>query len=102
MGFAPVAPATTLPRNVPAVRMESKADLAVLAEKANPLLKFWDPLNLSGAEFWGKSEEYTIGFLRHAEIKHRGVGREALREGRQARLLPLAQDRGRAPPGALR
>lgn len=49
---------------------ESKADLEVLAGKLNPLVKFYDPLNLAEAEFWGASNEATIGFLRHAEIKH--------------------------------
>jgi len=33
------------------------------------LLKFYDPLNLSGADFWGKGEAATVGWLRHAEIK---------------------------------
>merc|ERR1712159_319374 len=49
---------------------EGKADLKVLANKLNPVVGFYDPLNLSGAEFWDQSEEATIGFLRHAEIKH--------------------------------
>jgi len=49
---------------------ETKADLEVLAKKANPLLGFYDPLNLAEAEFWGASNEATIGFLRHSEIKH--------------------------------
>jgi hypothetical protein len=30
----------------------------------------FDPLALSEQEFWGQSNEATIGFLRHAEIKH--------------------------------
>lgn len=49
---------------------ESKADLEALAKKLNPVLGFYDPLNLAEAEFWGQSNEATIGFLRHAEIKH--------------------------------
>jgi len=49
---------------------ETKADLEVLAKKLNPLVGFYDPLNLAEAEFWGQSNEATIGFLRHAEIKH--------------------------------
>ena len=34
------------------------------------MLGYWDPLNLSGGEFWGDSNAATIGFLREAEIKH--------------------------------
>jgi len=49
---------------------ETKADLEVLAKKANPLLGFYDPMNLAEADFWGQGNEATIGFLRHAEIKH--------------------------------
>jgi hypothetical protein len=49
---------------------ESKADLEALAGELNPIVKFYDPLNLAEAEFWGTSNEETIGFLRHAEIKH--------------------------------
>ena len=36
----------------------------------NPVIGFFDPLNLSGGEFWGDSNAATIGFLREAEIKH--------------------------------
>lgn len=49
---------------------ETKADLEVLAKKLNPVIGFYDPLNLAEQEFWGQSNEATIGFLRHAEIKH--------------------------------
>lgn len=49
---------------------ESRADLEVLAKKLNPVIGFYDPINLSAAEFWGTSNEATIGFIRHAEIKH--------------------------------
>ena len=48
---------------------ESKADLEVMAKKLNPVVGFFDPLNLAEAEFWGNSNEATIGFLRHSEIK---------------------------------
>ena len=49
---------------------ETKADLEALAKKLNPIVGFYDPLNLAEAEFWGQSNEATIGFLRHSEIKH--------------------------------
>jgi hypothetical protein len=32
---------------------ETKADLKTIAEKSNPIVKFYDPLSLSDAEFWG-------------------------------------------------
>ena len=62
------APASTNSRASVAVQ-ESKADLEALAGELNPVVNFYDPLNLAEAEFWGDSNEATIGFLRHAEIK---------------------------------
>merc|ERR1719440_275238 len=49
---------------------ESKADLETLAKNLNPAIGYFDPLNLAEGEFWEQSNEATIGFLRHAEIKH--------------------------------
>jgi hypothetical protein len=62
------APASNQGRASVAVQ-ESKADLEVLAKKLNPIVGFYDPLNLAEAEFWGTSNEATIGYLRHSEIK---------------------------------
>ena len=46
------------------------ADLEAMAKKLNPIVGFYDPLNLAEANFWGASNEATIGFLRQSEIKH--------------------------------
>ena len=48
---------------------ETKADLEALAGELNPIVKFYDPLNLADENFWDESSEATIGFLRHAEVK---------------------------------
>ena len=62
------APVNTNPRASVAVQ-ETKADLETLAKELNPTIGFYDPLELSDAEFWEGTNEETIGFLRHAEIK---------------------------------
>lgn len=45
-------------------------DLKALAEKSNPVLKYYDPLELASTTIYDETNEATIGFLRHAEIKH--------------------------------
>jgi hypothetical protein len=45
-------------------------ELIEFAENTPGPVQYWDPLKLSEQEFWGESNEATIGFLRHAEIKH--------------------------------
>lgn len=86
------------PRLAPS--METKADLEALAPKLNPVIPFYDPLGLADATFWGggktatgevgglflpgsiwggyeASNEATIGWLRHSEIKHGRVAMAA-------------------------
>jgi len=55
----------------------ARSDLEDLAVKSNPTLKYYDPLNLVDQDFWGQGEDATIGFLRHAEIKHGRVAMAA-------------------------
>lgn len=63
------APASTNSRRSAVTLQETKADLEALAKDLNPVLGFYDPLNLAEANFWGTTNEETIGFLRHSEIK---------------------------------
>ena len=77
MGFAPamVPGAAVAPRA--SVSMETVSDLKGLASNLNPVVGFWDPLKLADAEFWDNTNEETIGWLRHAEIKHGRVAMAA-------------------------
>jgi len=52
-------------------------DLKALAEKSNPILKYYDPLELATTTIWGESNEASIAFLRQAEIKHGRVAMAA-------------------------
>merc|ERR1719191_1991844 len=60
----------------------TKEEMVALAE-ANPdflgkTIGIWDPLNcLENANFWDLGNEETIGYLRHAEIKHGRVAMAA-------------------------
>jgi len=45
-------------------------DLKEMAKAQNPVIGYFDPLQLADQEFWGQSNDATIGFLRHAEMKH--------------------------------
>eukprot|EP00568_Trieres_chinensis_P007951 CAMPEP_0183308140 /NCGR_PEP_ID=MMETSP0160_2-20130417/20032_1 /TAXON_ID=2839 ORGANISM="Odontella Sinensis, Strain Grunow 1884" /NCGR_SAMPLE_ID=MMETSP0160_2 /ASSEMBLY_ACC=CAM_ASM_000250 /LENGTH=250 /DNA_ID=CAMNT_0025471901 /DNA_START=34 /DNA_END=786 /DNA_ORIENTATION=+ len=56
---------------------ETQADLKELGPKLNPVVGYFDPLDLTNAAFWGKSDEFTIGWLRQAEIKHGRVAMAA-------------------------
>jgi hypothetical protein len=52
------------------VRMDSLSDLKEQAKALNPIVVYWDPLKLAEGDLWGQGSDATIGFLRHAEIKH--------------------------------
>ena len=69
MAYAPaMAPATVTRAAAP--QMMDVAGLKEQAKNLNPVVGFFDPLNLAEGEFWGDSNAATIGFLRESEIKH--------------------------------
>jgi len=77
LSLAPLASLSLVAPLAPAMRMgaqpvmrETAEDLVGLAESLNPNIGFWDPLGLAKRDFWDQGNEATIGFLRHAEIKH--------------------------------
>ena len=53
------------------------AQLQALAAEQNPIVGYFDPLGLSEDMFFEETNEATIGFLRHAEIKHGRVAMAA-------------------------
>jgi len=55
----------------------SKDDLVAISKELNPIVNYYDPLNLADASFWDSTNDQTIGFLRHAEIKHGRVAMAA-------------------------
>jgi len=76
MGFAPTMMSTPVAPRASVV-MESKAELEALAGKLNPIVGYWDPMNLVDYDQFSVGQEASIGFLRQAEIKHGRVAMAA-------------------------
>lgn len=55
----------------------AKEELVSLSKELNPIVNYFDPIGLADYEFWEDTNEATIGFLRHAEIKHGRVAMAA-------------------------
>merc|ERR1712060_625385 len=70
MGPAGFHAAATLPQTRVRTNMAAIDDLKEQATALNPVVGFYDPLGLAEMSFWDQSNEATIGFLRHAEMKH--------------------------------
>jgi len=60
-----------------AAKGETVKDLEALADQLNPNVGFWDPLGMVNINLYDKGQEATIGWLRHAEIKHGRVAMAA-------------------------
>ena len=50
--------------------VDFRIGLQALAYEQNPIVGYFDPLELSLKEFFAESNTATIGFLRQAELKH--------------------------------
>ena len=71
MAYAPtMAPPMSTVARAAAPSMMDLGGLKEQATKLNPVVGYFDPMGLSSKEFWGSTEEATIGFLRESEIKH--------------------------------
>ena len=96
LSYAPAAALTT-PRTARMVpQMANTADeLETLAKELNPVVGYWDPLGIGKiAKSLPGDEQATIGWWRHAEIKH---GRVAM----AAFVGFCVQSNGYHLPGAL-
>jgi len=77
LSFSPAAALAPTVQPRASLKMESAAELKDLAIKLNPTLGYWDPMNLAEYDQFSVGQDASIGFLRHAEIKHGRVAMAA-------------------------
>jgi len=65
------------PRAPPAMMANTAEGLETLAKSCNPTIGYWDPLGVGTFSKELGTEEATIGWFRHAEIKHGRVAMAA-------------------------
>jgi len=75
--FAPAGKSSTTTKLSMSDKSAGLSTLETLAPKLNPIVPFWDPLGLTEIDFYGMGQDASIGFLRHAEIKHGRVAMAA-------------------------
>jgi hypothetical protein len=63
--------------SVPASASSGLSDLKALSAELNPIVNYYDPLNLVDVDIYGMGQDASIGFLRQAEIKHGRVAMAA-------------------------
>jgi len=70
--FSPAAPVqrAAMRSAVASPVMSAKTDLEAFAKECNPVIGYWDPMNLAELPLWKQDQDAVIGWLRHSEIKH--------------------------------
>jgi hypothetical protein len=83
------------------VQMAALDDLKAIASEQNPVIGYWDPMNLALLNFWGQGEEATVGFLEifseHSYILEAQGQKHYMRGGKPGYFPSLKQGFGVHP-----